>query len=173
MGKYSIDIFDCVETLRTPVWTYGQLAEKYDFCSTEVLLIDAEGHDTRIVNSVIEHCKEKETQGKWAWPSIIVFETSGICDFALSDGAESGAIKRLEECGYFIFLTHWQNTNMIHRDTLEGCARLQEWLDLMHCSVCKIKHSAAGRRLVAKTGGLYCATCKQPADPWYNYDFDF
>merc|ERR1712217_952564 len=55
-SKYSIDIFDYVDTLFTSVWTYSKLVEELDFCGCEVLHVDAEGHDTRIIRSMVKHC---------------------------------------------------------------------------------------------------------------------
>merc|ERR1719277_2421825 len=59
--RYGVDI--CLKPLRTDVWSYGRLAKALDFCGCEVLLIDAEGHDTKILRSLIWHCRDEEKRG--------------------------------------------------------------------------------------------------------------
>merc|ERR1712232_270132 len=79
-NRYGVDLFDHIETQHTNVWTYARLAEELDFCGCELLLIDAEGHDNKIIRSMIQHCQEQALNGKAAWPDIIVFETGGVSD---------------------------------------------------------------------------------------------
>ena len=46
-----------------------------NFRGTDVLMIDAEGHDCQILQSMIDHC---ETAGDDSlWPDVIQFETMG------------------------------------------------------------------------------------------------
>ena len=62
--------------MKTNMWTYGKLAKELDFSGCELLVIDAEGDDTKILRSMISHCWET---GK-GWPDMIAFETQGHCD---------------------------------------------------------------------------------------------
>ena len=42
----------------------------------EVLAVDAEGYDTKILRSLIAYCRKHPEQ----WPELIPFETMGHCD---------------------------------------------------------------------------------------------
>merc|ERR1712087_535947 len=105
----------------------------------ELLLIDAEGHDTRILRSMIAHCQEQEKRGRDAWPHVMVFESAGICDASEGFASEDWTVKQLEECGYFVFVKTWMNTDMIRREAVEKSEKLRKWLDEVHCSQCKKK----------------------------------
>ena len=67
-----------VEVTVTPMQsrtiTYGGLAALLQFGGTEVLDLDAEGHDCTILQSMIEHCHQSSSSPA-AWPDIICFET--------------------------------------------------------------------------------------------------
>ena len=98
------------EASRQPVevWSYSQLAKVLDFSGCEVLMIDAEGHDVRILRSVIEHCRRYPRELPW----LVQFETMGHCDRA--EGGETSVewnvIWSLMEEGYL--LVHYS-----HRDS--------------------------------------------------------
>merc|ERR1712217_985405 len=132
--KYKVDVNDAVQKIRTEVWNYGKLAKTYGFCGTELLMIDTEGHDTKIVRSMIDHCLEQETYGRCSWPDVIAFETCGICDKTEGVGAESAAIKELEDVGYAVFIKHWMNTHMVRKSAIPYLAH---WFQEILCTVCK------------------------------------
>ena len=67
--------------------TYGDLHSMLNCSGTELLIIDAEGHDCRILRSMIDYCTNRDES---AWPAIIHFETQGICDVVDGDGSEDG-----------------------------------------------------------------------------------
>lgn len=136
--KYKVDVKDAVRKIRTEVWNYAKLAKQYDFCGTELLMIDTEGHDTKIIRSMIEHCLEQDARGKCSWPDVIAFETCGICDKTEGSGAEVAVIKELEKVGYAVFMKHWMNTHMVR---LGAVPHLTHWLKEIPCTVCKtVKH---------------------------------
>jgi hypothetical protein len=118
--RYGVDVFSYLETTSTEVWSFSKLAKHYDFCGCEVLLLDTEGHDSKILRSMIQHCQEQELLGKWAWPDVIAFETAGICDDFDGSGTEAETIKMLENCGYLLFLKHDCNADMIHKKSACG-----------------------------------------------------
>mmetsp|Transcript_51105 Transcript_51105/g.160353 ORF Transcript_51105/g.160353 Transcript_51105/m.160353 type:complete len:286 (-) Transcript_51105:19-876(-) len=87
--KFGVDI--CLEPFRTSVWSYGRLARSLDFCGCELFIVDAEGHDTQILRSMIQHCSEEEMYGRCAWPDVVVFESAGLCDS--KEGAGPGGAR--------------------------------------------------------------------------------
>ena len=74
--RYGVDIK--VTPTKAVAVTYGKLASLLHFTGTEVLVIDTEGHDCQILESVIEYCQK--ASNSCAWPDVISFETQGHCD---------------------------------------------------------------------------------------------
>jgi len=98
MQNYGIDV--CLEWYTTQVWTFERLARELDFCGCEVLLVDAEGHDAKILRSMMDHCRLQEAAGRMAWPDIIVFESAGICDHYEGSDVEVDVVRQLDLHGY-------------------------------------------------------------------------
>ena len=71
--------------------TYGGLADLLQFSGTELLVIDAEGHDCQILESMIEYCQ----QNSHVWPDIICFETLGHSDRIDGPAAEESMVRSL------------------------------------------------------------------------------
>lgn len=118
---------------RADVWSYGRLVQKLNFNGTEVLMIDAEGHDASILRSVIAHCQQDPS----AWPQVIQFETMGHCDAAEGHGAEWAVISELEKAGYMLAGYSHQDTHLVYRSALRQHKRLQDWAMSWVCSSCK------------------------------------
>jgi len=133
-SKYGVTV--PMQPIDISVWTYSQLAEHLDFCGCEVLLVDAEGYDTAILRSVIEHCMAKEEQGKDAWPEVIQFESMGHCDKREGEGAETEIISRLKRSGYELIYWTYHNTVLV-RNSVASCQRIANWLRTLVCRQCK------------------------------------
>ena len=70
-----------------------QLVEQLNFKGVELLLIDAEGYDTRILRSVAEYCETQEFNGSWEWPEVICCETLGHCNKTDGEGSEDACLQ--------------------------------------------------------------------------------
>ena len=115
----------------TDVWSYGKLAKTLNFVGCEVLMIDAEGHDTRILQSLIRHCQEDYR----AWPQVIQFETLGHCDRHTDYPGESEMIGTLVEAGYLL-VGHSNKDSYLVSNKRKGLPRLQKWLQRWRCDWC-------------------------------------
>ena len=80
------------EKRKTNMWTWQRLLQRCNFSSCEVLLIDAEGYDAKILRSVVKHCRSHPG----SWPDLIQFESMGHADSIEGKGAEWGAIELLK-----------------------------------------------------------------------------
>ena len=147
------------ETLRTEVWSYRRLAKSLDFCGCEVLAIDAEGYDTKILRSVVKHCVEEEMRGRCAWPDLITFESAGHCDSIEGKGAEAAAIKQLELCGYTNVTHNHTNTYMVRLQAVAQSWPLHRWLGKMACSACGGQYWP----IRYDSGKPLCSWCSPPA----------
>lgn len=126
------------------VWTYDTLANHLDFCGCEVLLIDAEGYDTAILRSLMEHCAAMAAQLKDAWPEIIQFESMGHCDIREKDDAEAKIISSLQSCGYKLIFSSYYNTVLV-RASVITLSRIANWLNTSFvCAKCGKKGLDAG-----------------------------
>mmetsp|Transcript_109764 Transcript_109764/g.321347 ORF Transcript_109764/g.321347 Transcript_109764/m.321347 type:complete len:368 (-) Transcript_109764:74-1177(-) len=135
LRKFGIDL--SLEPFRTSVWSYGRLASSLDFCGCELLVVDAEGHDAKILRSMITHCREEEARGRCAWPDIVVFESAGLCDSKEGGESEADVIKQLESCGYFVLLRCKMNTDMVRREAVQQSEHLQHWVNSLVCHECR------------------------------------
>ena len=133
LDKYGINMQNFIQNAPIDVWTYADLANHVGFRGCEVLLIDCEGYDTRILRSMIEHCKVQDDDD--AWPDIIQFESAGHCDKRDGPGAEDSMIHLLEnDHGYILLEWNYSNTILVHNTALQpqnGRARadrLARWI---------------------------------------------
>ena len=136
------------------VWCWGRLAKKCNFRGCELLVIDTEGHDCRILRSVIEHCKLSPAE----WPQLIQFETMGHCDELEGDDTEWNTIKALIGEGYTLLYYSHHNTIHVHTESSAREARLQAWLGSFWCSDCERQrafpyYSSNGKDLCQRCSG--------------------
>jgi FkbM family methyltransferase len=61
-------------SLRVPQLTIAQLFAKHGVRRVRLVKIDTEGHDAKVVRSLIEHCDAQPL----AWPAKLIFETNGL-----------------------------------------------------------------------------------------------
>ena len=158
--KYRLDLR--LAPKRTDVWTYGRLARRLGFCGCEVLVVDAEGHDAKILRSMIRHCREHEASGKTAWPDVIVFESAGHCDEKEGFQAESAILRQLEDCGYKAFLIDKMNTHMIHLEAFQRSKRLKLWMGQTYCYRC---NSKGPWPFIISECGIVCERCAGLSEP--------
>ena len=117
-----------------PVLSYERLHLMLNISGTELLIIDAEGYDCRILLSMIEYCSNK---AEITWPSIIQFETQGWCDTMDGPGTESAIIEKLQQHGYFVGCSGL-DTVMIRSCVVTQELSVQKWLNTeLHCSWCQ------------------------------------
>ena len=127
----------CIEIEKVHVTgiTYGDLHCMLNCSGTELLVIDAEGHDCQILRSMIDYCTNKADS---AWPTIIHFETQGICDVVDGSGSEDRVISALESLGYLLFYRA-NDTTMVRKNAITCGSALAQWIDSHRCYYCKDK----------------------------------
>ena len=139
------------ETYHTEVWSYKKLADSLDFCGCEVLAIDAEGYDTKILRSLMAYCDDAEG----AWPDIIAFETMGHSDTIEGPLAEEEAIKELELRGYTTVTQTPNNTYMVRLCAVNESPSLYGWMGKLACTAC----GAQAWPVICNSGRPICRLC--------------
>ena len=127
-----------LERVPATVWTYDRLACELNFLGCEVLIIDAEGSDTGILRSMVEHGRKEARQGRNAWPYVIQFETMGHCDNLEGTNAEWDVIALLESEGYTLVAYSDYNSQLVHEKAWE-IPRIESWANMFQCVCCKIR----------------------------------
>ena len=90
-------------------WDWARLVESCRFLTCEVLVIDTEGSDTKILRSLIRHCRRHPN----SWPYVIQFETTGQNMTVTATGSLQRA--RQPEA-----VTPWASYTVVGEDTLTG-----------------------------------------------------
>ena len=148
-----------LEEVSVGVWTWGRLVQELNFNGCEVLIVDTEGYDARILRSMISHCSERERASSGdAWPYVIQFETQGHCDKLEGRGAEWEIIAALEKVGYTLVYYSYHNTYLARTKELVHHGRVNYWAGSLLCSWCWRRHAypyltAQGDRKI------YCRAC--------------
>ena len=136
--------------------SYGTLVKELQFSGTEVLMIDAEGHDCKILKSMIDHCTREENVN--CWPTIISVETMGHCNLGDGTDTEYDVLQTLCKYGYMIAYISI-NTQLYREDHQNNEYLVRQWLAEFACSKCFV---------VGRTGlpfhsvykiGVLCHTC--------------
>ena len=133
-------------------WDWGTLARACGFSTCEVLVIDAEGSDTRILRSLMRHCQRDPN----LWPRVIQFETMGHCDTKEGRGTEWKTIYAMVEAQYMLITYGDHNTIMVHRNAYQRHRRISTWVARIECSVC---HQCGQTPFAAEEGGYRCGLC--------------
>ena len=134
------------------VWSYGHLTRALNFGGCELLVVDAEGHDTRILKSLITHCERVPS----AWPEIIQFETMGHSDSLEGRGAEWSVITDLEQHGYQLVSYTYHDTHLVRCEALEREKQLQTWASSWACKTCE---QTCRFPYVSTAEGFVCQVC--------------
>ena len=122
----------------TGVWTLAKLASELELCGCELLILDTEGHDAKILRSMIDHCRDAKIVE--AWPDVIQFETQGHCDAVEGPGTEWAVIKLLLSNGYLLVHYSHRNTQLIRKEAIrQGTSkkRLRRWSGWFVCAWCR------------------------------------
>ena len=151
--EYGVD--PVLQESRVLVWSWGTLVDTLNFSSCEVLILDAEGFDVRILRSMISHCKNHE---EYSWPYVIQLETQGHCDKLEGTNAEWGLIEALTEHGYILVCYSHYNTYLALESQLLNNRHVKEWAGQLRCARCWKRHCYpyVNPRLDLK---VYCQVC--------------
>lgn len=151
-----------LEPVEAPCLTYGELSERLHFSGVEVLLIDAEGFDVRIIESMLDHCRKA---GIDSWPDIIQFESMGHCDKIDGRGSEEAVLQSLEGAGYLIAATG-KDTQAIFEKAIRRDPRVQKFLSTYKCRTCGVQ-GWRGMPYCCISLGEFCTACSsQSWDKW-------
>ena len=141
------------------VWTWGRLVRELNFKGCEVLIVDTEGYDARILRSMISYCSLCEMTGSGdAWPYVIQFETQGHCDKLDGGDAEWDIIMALEKVGYTLVHYSYYNTHLARTNELSHNGRVMYWAGSLVCSCCWKRHRYPYLTCVADRK-IYCRGC--------------
>ena len=129
-----------LEVLRANLWSYGMLAQTLNFRGCEILIVDTEGHDAKILRSMIAHCQEQENNGFSDWPEVVQFETMSHCDKVEGKGTEWRVITQLQEVGYELVHFSHRNSQLVRKAALL-CPRIHKWAGTMACRYCQKRYA--------------------------------
>lgn len=151
LKKYGINVESARQA--TDVWSWEKLATQCNFVSCELLIIDTEGYDARILRSLMQHCRERPE----AWPWLIQFETMGHCDHLDGEGTEWAVIHELEMEGYTLVSQSHYNSHLVRSEEIGHSRPLTRWVDSWRCTHC-------GRQrcfpyVSMKAEGIICRRC--------------
>jgi len=135
-----------------PIWSWESLAREFNFGGCEVLIVDTEGFDVRILKSMIAHCSKRED----CWPHVIQFETMGHSDKIDGNGSEWGIISQLSAAGYILVYYSKYNTYLAHWEALWYKSRVKSWARTLVCSWCRKQEHFPYLTVDRK---VYCQAC--------------
>mmetsp|Transcript_31857 Transcript_31857/g.75600 ORF Transcript_31857/g.75600 Transcript_31857/m.75600 type:complete len:548 (-) Transcript_31857:60-1703(-) len=144
------------EAISAKALTYGALARMLHFRGVEVLLIDAEGYDCKILQSMIDHCAQ--TKGDEEWPEIIQFETMGHSNWMKDSDQEAAMCRTLEGHGYTV-ACHGTDTQLVREAALASEPRLQTWIHTFRCRRCRTEGREGMPFSTRASAGLLCFSC--------------
>lgn len=137
---------------KVDVWSWRKLTESFNFVGCEVVLVDAEGCDTKILRSLISFCKENPDH----WPDLIQFETMGHCDRQEGIGSEKALLETLENLGYTSVAISDHNSHVMNSAALEREKRLERWVYKWYCYIC---YEQWVLPYVSNKLGIFCQGC--------------
>jgi len=119
----------------------------------------AEGFDTRILASVLEHCRAHEE----AWPEVIQFETMGHSDNLEGRSVEWPTIRALQDAGYVLVGYSHQDTHLVWSQAINRRWELKYWVQQWKCDWCR--GSWAFPYVGINGGRTVCRACLDWARP--------
>ena len=150
-AKYNVKVgIDSLQTV--DIWTWGELVEYFNFVGCEVVLIDAEGYDTKILRSLFSYCSDHPEH----WPDLIAFETMGHCDKCEGPGAEKAILDKFREGGYTVVSMSDYDSYLIKTTALDKEDRLQWWVNQWFCDECQEKWFMPYMQCYE---GVFCKKC--------------
>ena len=147
------------------VWSWDTLVRKLNFRGCDVLIVDTEGYDVKILRSMIEHCK-KETGD--VWPYVIQFETQGHADTFNGKNSEWEIIDELERHGYTLVHYSHYNSQLALKSKINKSTPIQEWAKTLVCSGCT-KQNRYPYLSCSDDWKIYCRQCglANPRKGWH------
>jgi hypothetical protein len=110
MGAVSNNLTNFVVKEKCEVLTYFTLLNKYNIKYIDLLKIDTEGHDCKIINNILDNLKNNPD---YILPRYIYFENNGLTPLQL----RTETIQRLYTYGYVHIFTKDDNTFMYNCTT--------------------------------------------------------
>mmetsp|Transcript_23996 Transcript_23996/g.53143 ORF Transcript_23996/g.53143 Transcript_23996/m.53143 type:complete len:533 (-) Transcript_23996:31-1629(-) len=147
-------------------FTYSDVCNMLRFSGVEVLVVDAEGHDCQILQSMVDHCKCKGNES--AWPHVIQFESMGHSDKVDGWPAEDSILELLQSYGYLV-VCRGVDTQLILDREFSCEARLQRWASEISCFRCGVWGRAGMPYWSSSEGGATCYSCiciSRSLGPW-------
>ena len=121
------------EQRHTSVLTWSEFARLLNFNGCKLLLIDTEGHDCKVLRSLLEH----GMHDGFNWPYVIQFESMGWCDEAEGPGTEDNIIQALREVGYVLLAHSGHSTILAFGSALKHCEMVSTWaINTFYCEDC-------------------------------------
>lgn len=146
-----------LEWRETEVWSWRKLCREFDFVGCELLIVDTEGHDAKVLRSMMSHCQEAQTvHGRKVWPDVIQFETMSHCDKVEGTGAEWAAIQALERNGYTLVHYSHHNSHLAFTEAIQNENRVRKWVETITCDTCGSRGSFP---YSSDIQGIYCNKC--------------
>jgi len=148
------------------VWSWRKLVEACNFEGCELLIVDTEGYDAKILRSMLKYCREYAN----AWPSLIQFETMGHCDQAEGAGTEWSVIHELEIAGYVLIGYSKWNSHLVWSHAPQRSRKLKSWLEEWICSKCWRRNAFP---YITNATGTHCRQCCDLPIYSHSCGFDF
>ena len=145
-----------VEAIKANALTYSGLSSLLQFHGVELLVIDAEGYDCQILESVIDYCKQP--CNSHAWPDVIQFETMGHCDVIEGFEAEQAMAQALRNFGYTV-VCKGKDMALVRSAALASQPRLRKWIDACRCDRCDAQGECGMPFMFSSSTGLLCSGC--------------
>ena len=141
------------------MWSWGTLASNLNFRGCELLILDTEGQDVKILRSLISHCQSREREkNEIHWPYVIQVETQGHNDKIEGHGAEWGIIHELEDNGYTLVHYSYFDSQLARTDALKYNRRIWGWATRLICTTCR-RWSQYPYVTRYEDRLVYCRTC--------------
>ena len=132
--------------------TFDNILQKHNAAGCDVLLVDAEGSDVRIMRSMIAACTD--TSRPRPWPRAIRFECMGHSNQMEHGNAEDAIIRRLQrEAGYLV-VEVGADVTLVHGPTMRGSDELTAWAEQfdVSCRRCGLSVSPVQPAYAATVG---------------------
>lgn len=151
--EYNFDVkleVGCNETV--DVWSWAKLAKTFNFVGCEVVLIDAEGCDTKILRSLLAFGREHPEH----FPNLIQVETMGHCDRQEGLGSEKAVLDSFQQEGYSLVSLSDHNSYLVLDAALSIERPLQKWVYKWYCYIC---YGQWQMPYISNKKGIFCEQC--------------
>ena len=130
-----------LDQARVIIWSWDRLSRELNFGGCELLVVDTEGYDVRILRSLVAHCLQCEQDlQEDCWPYVIQFETQGHSGRVEGIEAKWGIINELMNVGYTLVHYSHYSTQLARTKELLYNDRVIDWASTFVCSGCGRRH---------------------------------